>query len=191
MEKVAIELGVGEEVGVMHAQILARDHQKAAGSGRWIADDVLRRRRGHLHHELDDVARRAELAVLAGARELAQHVLVDVALGVAVVHGDVVDEVDHLGEQSRSGDGEAGVAHVVGVGRAVAQGAEEGKDMVGETLELLIQRGVLETLPAKLFVGKALLILALGMRRSTGLPSRAALRSWSSCTSSSRLRKRR
>ena len=33
----------------------------------------------------DDVPRGAELAVLSGAGDLAQHVLVDVALGVAVV----------------------------------------------------------------------------------------------------------
>ena len=77
---------------------------------------ILRRGRGHLHHEPDDVARRAELAVLPGGGQLAQHVLVDVALGIAVVHGDVVDQVDDLGEQRRRGDGEAGVAHVVRVG---------------------------------------------------------------------------
>jgi hypothetical protein len=37
-----------------------------------------------LDHELDDVPRRAELAVLTGGGDLAQHVLVEVAVGVAV-----------------------------------------------------------------------------------------------------------
>ena len=45
--------------------------------------------RGHLHHEPDDVARGAELAVLPGAGDLAEHVLVEVALGVAVLHRHV------------------------------------------------------------------------------------------------------
>ena len=59
-------------------------------------------RRGHLHHQLDDVARRAELAVLPGAGDLAEHVLVEVALGVAVLHRDVVDHVHDLGQQRRA-----------------------------------------------------------------------------------------
>jgi hypothetical protein len=43
-------------------------------------------RRGQLDHQPDDVARRAELAVLPGAGDLAEHVFVEVALGVAVLH---------------------------------------------------------------------------------------------------------
>jgi hypothetical protein len=53
---------------------------------------VLRHRDHHLHYEADDVARRAELAAGARGDQLAQHVLVDVALGVAVVHGHAIDE---------------------------------------------------------------------------------------------------
>ena len=53
--------------------------------------------RGQLDHQLDDVARRAELAVLPGGGDLAEHVLVDVALGVAVLHLQAVDHVDDLG----------------------------------------------------------------------------------------------
>ena len=43
----------------------------------------------HLDHEPDDVARRAELAVLPGRGDLAEHVLVKIALGVALLHRDV------------------------------------------------------------------------------------------------------
>ena len=61
----------------------------------------LGRRCGHLDHQLDDVARRAELPVLTGSRDLAEHVLVHVAFGVAVRHRNVRDEVDDLREQRR------------------------------------------------------------------------------------------
>ena len=88
------------------------------------------RRRNHLHHELDDVARRAELTVLPGRGDLGEHVLVEVALGVAVLHRDLVDEVDDLGKQLRGGDGEAGVLHVVRVGRAVAAECPEEREDV-------------------------------------------------------------
>ena len=50
----------------------------------------------------------------------AEHVLVHVALGVAVAHVELVELVDDLGEQRRPRDLEARVAHVARVGRAFA-----------------------------------------------------------------------
>ena len=90
----------------------AATRKPARAAGR-IADLVGRRRRGHLDHQLDDVARRAELAVLPGRGDLGEHVLVEVALGVAVVHRDVVEHVDDLRQQRRRRDREPGVLHVV------------------------------------------------------------------------------
>jgi len=58
------------------------------------AADGFSRRRGHVHHQLDDVARGAELPVLPGGVDLAEHVLVEIALGVAVGHVDAVELVD-------------------------------------------------------------------------------------------------
>ena len=89
------------------------------------------RRRHQLDHQPDDVARGAELAVLAGGGDLAQHVFVEVALGVAIVHGDLVDQVHNPRQERWRGDGEARVLHVLGVGRAVAaRGAKERKDVL-------------------------------------------------------------
>ena len=68
-----------------------------------IADRVLGRRRDHLDHQRDDVARRAELAVLPGGGDLAEHVLVEVALGVAILHRDLVEQVDDLGSSAGVG----------------------------------------------------------------------------------------
>jgi hypothetical protein len=44
------------------------------------------------------MARGAELAVLAGAGDLAEHVFVEVALGVAVFHRHLLDHVHDFGE---------------------------------------------------------------------------------------------
>ena len=64
--------------------------------------------------------------------DLAEHVLVEVALGVAVLHRDIVDQVDHLGQQRRRGDSEARILHVMRVGRAVAaERAQEREDVLG------------------------------------------------------------
>ena len=54
--------------------------------------------RGHIHHQLDDVAWGAELPILPGGGDLAEHVLVEVALGVAVGHVYAVELVDHVGQ---------------------------------------------------------------------------------------------
>ena len=121
---------------VVVAQIFAGRDEKAAGAGRRIADRVPRPRRHHLDHQRDDVARRAELAVLPGAGDLREHVFVKVALGVAVLHRDVGQEVDHLGEQPRRRDGEARPLHVRRMRRlGVRHGADEGEDVVGDDVE--------------------------------------------------------
>ena len=92
-----------------------------------------RLRRGQFDHQLDDVARGAELAVLPGAGDLAEHVFVEVALGVAVLHRHVVDHVHDLGEQRGRGDGEARILHVMRVGGVVAaERAQERKDVLAD-----------------------------------------------------------
>jgi hypothetical protein len=134
--EVLLQLGVAQDFRVVVAQVFARGDEEAAGAARGVADDVPGRGGGQFDHELDDVARGAELAVLPGAGDLPEHVLVEVALGVAVLHGDGVDHVHDLGEQGGGGDGEARVLHVVRVGGIVpAQGPEEGEDVLIHDLE--------------------------------------------------------
>jgi hypothetical protein len=136
-------------VGV--AEVLGRGDEEARGAAGWVDDLVGRLWRGHRHHELDDVSRGAELAVLAGGGDLAEHVLVEVAVGVAVGHRHVVEHVDDLGEQRRGGDREARVLHVVGVGRLIAaELTEEGKDLLADDLEHDGGVVVLEPAPAEM-----------------------------------------
>ena len=98
-------------------------------------------RRGEFHHELDDVARGAELAVLPGAGDLAEHVFVEVALGVAVLHRHLVDHVHDLGQQRGRGDGEPRILHVVRVGGVVAaERAQEREDVVVHDGEHFLRR---------------------------------------------------
>ena len=56
-----------------------------------------------LDHRVDDMSRRAELAVLPGASDAAQHVFIGVALRVPVFHRDLVQLLDNLGQQGRIG----------------------------------------------------------------------------------------
>ena len=93
---------VPQHLRVVLAQVFTGSDEEAGGATGGVADDIGRVWRDHLHHEPDDVTRRAELTVLPGARDLAEHVLVDIALGVAVLHRDLGDEVDDLREELRA-----------------------------------------------------------------------------------------
>ena len=73
------------------------------GAAGGIADHVLGVRRDQLDHQPDDVARRAELAVLPGGGDLAEHVLVEVALGVAILHRHLVEHSTTLASSAGVG----------------------------------------------------------------------------------------
>ena len=131
--KCSRELRVAQNLRVALAQILARRDQETRRAAGRVADHVRRLRRDHLDHQPDDVARRAELAVLPGGGDLAEHVLVEVALGVAVLHRHLVEQVHDLRQQRRRGDGEARVLHVVRVGGVVAaERAQEREDVLAD-----------------------------------------------------------
>ncbi len=102
------------------AQILARGDKKTSRAARRIAEHVGRLRRDHLDHQPNDVTRRAELAVLSGGRNFRQHVLVQVALGVALLHRHLIDHVDDFGQQSRRGNREARVLHMMRISGLIA-----------------------------------------------------------------------
>ena len=144
-----------DAVAVVLDEMLGGRDEEAGGAAGRIADDVVRHGCGHVHHQLDDVARRAELPVLPGGRDLAEHVLVQITLGVAVGHVDVVELVDHVGQHPGRGHHEEGVLHVMGVGGSLARAPrpthrlDEGEHPVPHCLEHLLRRKLLETRPAQ------------------------------------------
>jgi hypothetical protein len=111
------QLVVLKQRAVVLAQIFAGGDQEAAGATRRIADHVLRLGRDQLDHHRDDVARRAELGVLAGGRDLCQHVLVDVALGIAIAHVELVELLDDFIQERGSRNLKTSVTHVARIGR--------------------------------------------------------------------------
>ena len=130
------ERGIAQDLGVVVAEILPGGHEEAAGTARGVADDILARGGGQLDHELDDVAGCPELTIPAGRGDLPEHVLVEISLGIAVLHGDVVNHVDDLGQQGGLWDGEPGILHVMRVGGVLsAEVAEEGENMLSDHLE--------------------------------------------------------
>ena len=135
-------------VGVAH--VLGGGDEESGGAAGGVADLVSRGGGGHVDHELDDVAGGAELAVLTGGGDLGQHVLVQVAVGVAVVHGHVVEHVHHPRQQGGCGDGEAGVLHVLGVGRPIpTEAAQEREHLLANGLMHHPRFEVLELRPAQ------------------------------------------
>ena len=66
-----------------------------------------------INHHVDDVSRRAELAVDASRCQLAEEVLVEIALGVALGEGQCVDHVDGRDQQRWLVDHQRGVFHIL------------------------------------------------------------------------------
>jgi len=84
--------------GVRAQDVPIRRNEEAGGAAGGVADPQSRLRVHQGHDQVDDVARRAELAVGARLRQLAQEVLVHVPLDVvAVVRGELHagDELHH------------------------------------------------------------------------------------------------
>jgi hypothetical protein len=161
--EVPVQLRVSQRLGVAGTDVLASGDEVAGGAARGVTDDIGWRRCRHLYHELDDVARRTELAVLPSRCDLRKHVLVDVALGVSIDHRHLVETVDGLLKQAGGGDCEAGVTHVAGVGRALAaEGAQEREDVLAHEDEHLRGCKVLEAAPAVVLERASLVIGAVG-----------------------------
>ena len=153
--KVRVELGVAKDLRMALAQILTRRHEKAASAAGRVADA---RRPGfgrdQLDHQPNDMARRAKLAVLTGAGDLGEHVLVQVALGVALLHRHLVDHIDDLRQQAGVWNREARVFHVMRVGRLVAaQSPQKRKHMLANHRVHVSRREMLEARPTIVRVG--------------------------------------
>ncbi|MNP72629.1 hypothetical protein D3C76_1692190 [compost metagenome] len=91
--RIAVDL-----VAVVLVQVFRRRDQEARRAAGGVTNGVARTRRHHLDDQLDDMARGAELAVLPGAGDLAEHVFVEVTLGVAILHRNSVEHVDNLSQ---------------------------------------------------------------------------------------------
>ncbi|MNZ90479.1 hypothetical protein D3C78_1094420 [compost metagenome] len=141
-------------VAIAGAHVFLGSHQEAAGAGGRITDGValvaIQHRRGHRHHQADDMPRGAELAVGAGAAQLGEHVFVEVTTGVAVAQVELVDQLHHQIQHRGLGHHEDGVLHVLGEGAVgVVQVLDEGEHLIAHPLVHLLRVDVLELVPAQ------------------------------------------
>ena len=155
--------GVPQNLRMPLSEMFTGCDEKSARAARRVANHVRRGRLHHLDHQADDVPGRPELPVLPSRRNLAEHVFVEVALRVPVVHRHVVDHVHDLRQQRRSRNREPSVLHVMGVGRVVAaKGPQEREDVVADHREHLRWREILEPRPPQVFVGTTLRVCTFG-----------------------------
>ena len=114
-----LPLLAGHGALIVAPDILRRRHQKTRRTAGRVADGVLRCGLQQLHHHVDDVPGCAELAVLTRGGQLAQHILVQIALHIQprqVVLIEVVQPGDDFLQHLGRGDEEHGVAHIAGKG---------------------------------------------------------------------------
>ena len=147
-----------QEVGacVLPDDVLVGVDEEAGRAARRVADPVSDIGVDQFHDHPDDVARGAELSVLPGGGELGEEILVDVALGVAVLGGDIhiIDDGDRFLEEGGFRDDEDGVLHLPGKERLlpVVERLDEGEDHVPDMLKHLLGGVVLPGRPPALLV---------------------------------------
>ena len=88
VDEAALQVG---GFGVLAQNVGEGGDEEAGRAARGVADALARLRVDERDDQVDDVARRAELAVGAGRRQLAEEVLVHVALEVVAVVGSQVE----------------------------------------------------------------------------------------------------
>jgi len=138
-QDLAVALGLGQAVAfpqfVVGVELLQEIHQavqrahgERAGAAGGIEDGLARFRLQQLHHEADDVARRAELAVLARFLHLFEQIFKDVPHDVGVdrtgieLAEELIDEADRPFE----GLGLVDVENEIGVAEAARDPAKVG-----------------------------------------------------------------
>jgi hypothetical protein len=151
---------------VVLPDVLARRDEKAARAAGRITNHVVGLWLRHLDHEADDVAGRAELAVLTRRGDLAEHVLVEVALGVAVLHRNLIHHVYNFCEKRGSWDREPGILHVACISAVAAKRSQEREDVLADHLVHLSGRHMLEAAPTQVCVGPSLAVLSFGIEAS-------------------------
>ena len=127
----------------MLSYIARRLHYETGATHSGVAHAVaLSYRRLHqLHHQANDVAWRAKLAVLPAGGHFAQDVLIHVAHSVAVFHIEVADLLHYAVQGFGTLDEEYGIGHISGVGRAaaVAQCLDKGEHEVAHAVEEILR----------------------------------------------------
>src|SRR5665647_522161 len=129
--EVMFQLLIMQDVRMALSQIFASGYEKSGCTACGITYNICWLWGCHLHHQANYVARGAELSILPGAGDFAKHVFVEVALGIAILHGHTVQKVNYPGQHRRGGNGETGTFHVVGVcGIVASQGAQKWKNVL-------------------------------------------------------------
>ena len=148
-------LGFHQIHGIMLADILRCGANKARAAHGRVADYVVHLRLHQLHHHFNDVARRAELAVGAALRNLAEQIFVNIAHDVLVVEVEAVQCVHDPHQHASRRHKEQRILHVACKSR-VFSGVQiifnKGKYAVNHVFEHGVRFKMTELAPAAILM---------------------------------------
>ena len=140
---------------VMLLHILGTLNDESCATHSRVADGVFEGGLHELDHHADNVTRCTELTIVARGSHFAKHILIHVAHSVTVVHVEVVDALNYLGQRARTLDKEGGILHKTAVGTllALVERLDIDKHVLAHETEHCLGVLVLEHSPAQVVVG--------------------------------------
>ena len=92
-------------------------HDESCATHRRVADHIINLRLCHRDNHTDDMARRAELAVLSLLRHAGQHILIDIAHRIGILHIQQVDIINNTLQHVSLWNAKNGILHISAISR--------------------------------------------------------------------------
>ena len=115
----SIPLSIDQQISciiLLRPHILRRRHQKAPRPTGRITDHLMGTWSHQRHHHLDNVARRAKLPIRPCCCQLREHVLIQIALRIPILHRNLINLSHHIRQQRRIGNQKHRILHMTGIG---------------------------------------------------------------------------
>ena len=144
-------IGIKQFLLAVLLNILSTLDNKARRAHSRVADSILNSGLHKLDHHLDNMARSAELTIVATRSHLAQDILIDIAHSVTVVHIQSIDALDNLNQCAWVLNHKGSVSHKATICRLLTsiQVLDKGKGVTADDAIHLLGLLILKHTPSQ------------------------------------------
>ena len=139
---------------ILIINLLGSLHNESSTTHSRVANHIINLRLGHRDNHTDNVARGAELTVLAFLRHARQHILIHIAHRIGIFHIQQVDIIYHRLQYICLRNAEHRILHITTISRTtlLAYALDKHKHIVTHVVQHILSRETLEYRPAQFLV---------------------------------------